>query len=856
MTFRIRIFITLALVCHLFVIPALLISQLRADSEARPEGPQAETPALTYDDLSESQAGTQPSGEQATIKAREQEKQGDVYKLRGDAEIDYRSYVLRADEMTYNAATGEITLSGNVLLSGGPHDEHITASHGSYNINTDSGKFFDVVGSTGAKARGRGVVLTSSNPFSFTGAEVEKVGRDKFIVRGGRVTSCTLPKPKWTFQAQEIQVVAGENAKMYNSTFRMFGIPVFYFPFVEHPVERLARQSGFLIPHIGNSTIKGFTIGDSFYWAMNRSMDMTLGAEYYSRRGWAQRGDFRWRPSETAFLNVNYFGVLDRGSAITQTIFVPGVGNSNVTTNPGGREARLNGEAFLPYGFRGVANIDYLSQFLFRVVYAERFNEAINTEVKSVAFLSRTSDGYSLNALASRYQNFQSTQSGDVVTIVHAPSGEFSSVDRKLSKSPFYWSFDAATEGLSRRQPSFVTNDVLARFDIAPNISMPMHWKGWGFRPELTLRNTYYSERTIANSSTSLVPVSDPINRRALDAAFEIRPPALAKIFDKPVFGHKLKHTIEPRIRYEKVTGVDNFREIIRFDERDILANTNEIEYAIVNRLFAKRQSKTDCPAEVERTQPPAAPARALAPERGLQHSIDSEDDPAAVEDSIATAQSSSGCGTSSAREIVSWELAQKYFFDPTFGGALVPGRRNVFTTTENLTGVAFLFEPRRFSPIVSRLRLNKGARTDLDWQLDFDTLRSRINSTIALVNFKLNSNIGLSAGHAYLQTPNEFNTALIAAPQKFNQFRTQLNFGNLNRRGVNAAGVIGYDVSQGQIQYAAAQTTYNWDCCGITFEYRRFKFGSVRDESQYRFALTLANIGTFGTLRKQERLF
>jgi len=35
-------------------------------------------------------------------------------------------------------------------------------------------------------------------------------------------------------------------------------------------------------------------------------------------------------------------------------------------------------------------------------------------------------------------------------------------------------------------------------------------------------------------------------------------------------------------------------------------------------------------------------------------------------------------------------EVNQKYFLDPTFGGALVPGQRNVFTTTEDLTGIAF----------------------------------------------------------------------------------------------------------------------------------------------------------------------
>ena len=54
---------------------------------------------------------------------------------------------------------------------------------------------------------------------------------------------------------------------------------------------------------------------------------------------------------------------------------------------------------------------------------------------------------------------------------------------------------------------------------------------------------------------------------------------------------------IEPSVTYRYVTGVDNFAQILRFDERDILSNTSEVEYAVVNRLYAKRTSpKTeDC---------------------------------------------------------------------------------------------------------------------------------------------------------------------------------------------------------------------------------------------------------------------
>jgi LPS-assembly protein len=58
------------------------------------------------------------------------------------------------------------------------------------------------------------------------------------------------------------------------------------------------------------------------------------------------------------------------------------------------------------------------------------------------------------------------------------------------------------------------------------------------------------------------------------------------------------------------------------------------------------------------------------------------------------------------------------------------------------------------------------------------------------------------------------------------------------------------------QVQFGSAQLAYNWDCCGVNVEYRRFSLATVRNENQYRFSFTLANIGSFGNLRRNERLF
>jgi LPS-assembly protein len=800
---RNRFGITAALVCHLVLTSSVVTSQLLPPR--RGEG-----------------------GEEVTIKAREQEKSGDLYKLRGEVEVDYRNLVLRADEASYDASTGEATASGHLTLDGGPHDEHLVASHGQYNLRTQTGKFYDVVGTSGTRFQGRKVTLTSSNPFTFTGQMVEKTGPEMYVVHHGTVTSCELPRPKWTLSGERIVVDLGGKAQAFSSTFRIEKVPVFYLPYADHPVDQLGRQSGFLLPSIGTSSLKGMILGDAFYWAINRSMDTTLGAEYFSRRGWAQHGTWRFRPSEDSYLSARYFGVLDREQATVVT-----TSGSPQFVDQGGGEVGVDGEAKFPYGFRGVLSADYLSSYVFRLAWAQTFTQAVDSEVKSLAFLSKNLDGFSFNFLAARYQNFQSTTPGEVVTIFHAPSFGVSSVERRVGGTPVYWSFDSAVEGVSRTEPNFLTNDLVGRFDVRPRVSLSLLLGGWTMRPEFGLRETYYTERQTPNSNPNgglPLPIEEAINRNAADISLEVRPPALVRIFDRPVLGHKLKHAIEPRLMYRYVTGVENFADIIRFDSRDILSDTNELEYSVVQRLYVKPAGRPEC----RESAPAAGSAGALgaAPATGAADS----------------------CRVPAARELVSWELKQKYFFDPTFGGALVPGvqTRYVFTTTDQFTGIAFLTSPRHFAPIVSRILVHPSNQTEFGWQLDYDTVTSRINGSTVFTNYRLGS-FFLGGTHTYFRDLFSNSTA---GPDRFNQFRVMLGYGNLNKRGLNAATNIGFDSNLRFLQYSAFQTSYNWDCCGLSFEYRRYALGSVRNENQYRFAFTLTNIATFGNLKRQERIY
>lgn len=851
MTLRIRFLITALFLCHQLLASALVTSQLLSENSSDQSSSNAsqKEPAATASPCALKAANQAPDS--ATICADQQEKVGDVYKLHGNAEIHYRTYVIRADEITYDSDSGGATASGHFTLDGGPNDDHVKASHGNYNLTAETGKFYDVTATTGLRFRGTRVVLTSTAPFAFSGRLVEKVSPDHYLVYDGTITTCELPHPKWQFDAHKVSVDVGGNASIHSSTFVLHGFPVFYFPYATHPVAREARTTGFTIPTVGTSSTNGNEVGDSFYWVINRSMDATIGAQYLSKRGWSQRGEFRARPTDDSYVSLDFFGVVDRG--LSQGAGLPPL-------REGGQEARLIAEGNFA-GFRAVSNVDYLSSFLFRLAFNEVFTQAVNSEVKSQMFLSKEVHGFSVGGMVERYQNFFQTANPNgtlsyppafnSVQVLHTPSVDASSVDRQLWRSPFFWSFDASLAGLSRTEPGFRTAELLGRFDLSPEISLPVQFHGWSLRPAVTLHETYYTERFVNG-----LALADPTNRQALETAVEVRAPVLEKIFDKEFLGRKWKHVIEPLATYRWVTGVNDFGKVLHFDERDILSDTNEVEYGFITRLY----SKTSTSAHIEECDVPMTglAVGSAAPEQLVpwQRISNLENRPC-----------SPGPET---KEVATWEVEQKYFLDPNFGGALVAGQRNVFTTTEALTGIAFVTQPRHLSPLVSRMRAATSSRTDTEWDLDYDFQLGRINASTLLLNYNLGP-FTIGGGDAFLQIPQPTTTTSVIPSEgtctpatstttqptcKFQQFRAALGYGGLARRGLSAAASLGFDAETRQLQFATAQTTYNWDCCGVTLEYRRYAIANVRNENLFRFTFSLANIGSFGNLRRQERLY
>ena len=828
---------------------------------------------------------------------------GGVYVLDRDVVITYRDRQAKADHIQYDSNTGEMTLTGHVEVTGGANQERIRASHGVYNLRSATGRFFDVTGSVGIKAQPeqRKTVYTTDSPFLFTGKVVIKTGADVYDVYDGSVTSCELPKPDWLITAAHISLTE-DTASAHKAIFHLFNFPLLPLPFVTHPANSETRQSGILIPTIGESSTKGIVVGEQVYLVIDRSQDLTVGAEYYSSIGFAQSATYRYKGPEYDFVKVHYSGALDRRP---------------VSENQGGEEAVLAGRHDFTDRTRVATNIDYLSSYVYREAFSDSYNQAVTSDIVSTLYLTHDWNGIEMAGLGDRYQGIKVVGTPataeipatpttpevpaspgtpqEQVHIFHAPTISMDSTDHLLPgtanalSTGLEVSLNLSGSGLKRTQPNFATPGIVERFDVHPQASYPMDIDGWKIVPSLAGRETFYTRSRAAGVAGQPPEASTAtVSRADFEFALAIRPPVLERTYAPTHFtkllGTEVRHTIEPELTYRLVDGVNNFRSVLRFDPVDVVSNTDEAEYGVTQRLFRRPSKQTGG----DPTKPCATQAVALDPGFSSTAPNDTDDAPlpAALDDD-AEARVNGQCPS---EELISWRLTQKFFLDETFGGAIVNGRRNIFTTTLDLSGVAFLTEPREISPLISRLRVRSSAHTDVEWDFDLDTGAKKFTANNVYLDVHHGDAFG-ALSYARLNAPGRFYTenptptpgeastdGVTSQVSDFNQLRVLLGYGNPVKRGLSIAGNAGIDLksiygatkqttdARGQtstvtvpvplLQYATVQASYNWNCCGLAVEYRKFELGSVRNEGTYRFNFTLANIGAAGNLRRAERLF
>ena len=723
-----------------------------------------------------------PKGGVAELSAAgPQRREGDLFIADNNVEIRYADQLLRADHVEYNDKTTEALARGHVQYD--YENQHLEADEARYNVTTGRGSFLNVRGAIKIDRRANPAVLVTDNPLYFEARDVERLSIDHYVIRHAWITVCDPRRPKWQFFAPQARIRVGKKMALLNANFRLFRVPLIWTPYATAPAGSKIRQSGLLVPVIGNSTAKGFVFGDAFYWAPASWMDTTLGAELLSRRGWAEHGQVRMAPWENTTLRYTYFGVIDR-------------------EHQGGHEQQLEVRSLLSHNWRFVADVNELSSLTFRLAFAPTYGEAINSEIRSSIFLSHNFNGFSLNLASLSDRSFLSINPQTSVFLRTAPQAQFSSVEQAPWRHfPIYFGFDTFGGAVHRSDSQIETSPLVARTEFAPGVTLPFQFGPWlNASATAAFRSAYYGDSLLPGSAVAGTPVLSgrSIVRNDGEFTLDLRLPTFERLFEPSTDATKprkrYKHTVEPRLTYRYITGINNFLDLIRFNADATLTDTNEIEYGITQRLW--RKSGSDQP-----------------------------------------------------EELLSWRLVQKRYFNPTFSGAIINGQRNVFEALDSVTPFAFAFGPRNSSPLVSDFKITPLGRFDTQQILEYDPQLHKVTVIGALGKIRPYKEFFATTAYFRLQADP------ILQPLS-NQIRVLVGYGSETRKGFNFTTGVSYDFTNSSLQNQLAQISYNGKCCGLAVGYQRIELGQVRTDNRFRVAFIIANIGSFGNLRHQERIF
>jgi len=875
------------------------------------------------------------STSEVEITSDTQSQTGDLILAEGYVNAVMDDIRLQADRVTYNEVTGDMVAEGNVVFDEGP-DQRVTARRAEINWKAGRGTFWDTTGFTNRTQTGDYIY--------FIAARAEKTDSDTYELYDVTVTACEDAKPKWSFHTRHGELKMNDRLKLRGAIFRVKGLPVFALPYAWIPATRSERKSGFLIPTTGSSNEKGRTVKTAYYQTLGKSADITFRNDVYTSRGLGFGAEFRAQTDERSYMKLGVFTVKDR-------LF------GEEGENQGGTAFVADAVQYLPRGWLAVGNVSFVTSLRFRQVFSDDINQVIDPRRESIFYLNNNGEGFSFNFLAANETTTLFSPNPDTppglpprggtsfdIKVRQAPQIDMTFYPRRIRENlPIYFSVDASIGALKRQETVdeeivFVTPAAVQRLDFEPKITVPLATLGGvAITPSLSFRNTYYT-----SSRDPLIPLFDPssfaltpddsrlnpssaafdpevtlfdrntlnpviasdISRRYFELALDIRPPALEKTFLRDDGSRRFRHLIEPYITYRLIKGIgEEFDRIIRFDDRDAVANTNEFEYAIVNRFFTTVQAsevrrgrgrrRNREPESLDTVQPDAKERKKLdkpeteepkiGPEKvtdttkttqendkkhkletGQQSELDRsndqrrprnrQDDSDITDDDDSDTDATDAGSPAQAYEFLSVKVAQKYFFDRTFGGALVEGRRNQFYPINTLSGFTFGGISRAFSPVNLQVRYRPLSTIFADVRMDIGTEDQFVRDLTLGGGFSTDRYL-VSARYNLARrvefAPNQFEAGTFDG----NQLVTTFQFGD-ETRGLYAGTRIGYDftdrfvsneISGGRLRNSNSYMGYQWDCCGVQFNYGTFKAG-LRNESAFSFTFSLAGLGSFGT--------
>ena len=527
--------------------------------------------------------------------------------LVGNAEIERGDTTLYADEIDMFDEENRAVATGNVLLSQGPN--RIGADRAEFDTKAGLGTFHHAYGIASVQPpRPRAAAsavpgafvapqLTGQdNDVYFFGDLIEKMGPKKYKITNGGFTTCLQPTPRWNLTGSTIVVNINHYTLLQNMVLNVKGVPLLYLPIMYYPTKQDERATGFLIPTYGTSSVLGQSIHNAFFWAIDRSQDLTIQHEWFSTLGQGLGGEYRYD-----------WGRGDAGS-ISALALTPKSGATNGLPTDKSYDLQGSATETLPGRFLARGNINYFSDLETHQIFNNSITAFASNQREYTGNVTGAWRNYALNATFDRSEYYYDANNSTVTG--GTPRIYVSRNERPLFPgSDLYFAATGEYAHLSNevitQDPTTGTqtdtNHSLNRLDFSPTIRYPFKkWQWFTVNSSVAFHDTYYTssyaQPLLPGADSTQDPlVAQGLNRQYATVQAQVTGPVFSRIFDTPGNGYaeKFKHTIEPVFTISRTTTIDdNIRlRIVSNDATDYaVGGTTNVSYGINNHLMAKRK--------------------------------------------------------------------------------------------------------------------------------------------------------------------------------------------------------------------------------------------------------------------------
>ena len=505
-----------------------------------------------------------------------------------NVQIDCNDIQLFADEAELFSDIDRVRASGNVVFVSSTN--RIAAERMEFNTKTKTGTFYVASGIANLENRGvdRSLFGTQEPDAYFWGETIEKLGPKTYRITRGGFTTCVQPTPRWEMTGTSVTMTLEKRAVLTNMILKVKDVPVFYLPAMYYPINKADRATGFLIPIYGASTIKGQTIYNAFFWAINRSQDATLYHTFYSKTGQSFGGQYRY--VESAGSSGNVETVVVREHAATYQL-----ANGTTNTVNGIDSYTITGNVLqsLPAHLRLSGSANYFSSLIAQQRYQQNFNAATN---RTRAFGVNVSGNWGANSISGTVERNETfTNDTDSTIFGSRPRLTYSRGEKRIGGLPLYFGTNAEYVDMVRQgnTTALNTDTGITRFDLFPRIRFPFTKLPYlTFNSSMGFRETYWGESQVDDRTQVRLPQS--IQRRYFQVGTTITGPIFTRVFNTPrrTYAQKFKHVIEPSVTLLRTTAIDNFTHIVKLDGTDnVTGKMTSATYGLSNRFYAKKES-------------------------------------------------------------------------------------------------------------------------------------------------------------------------------------------------------------------------------------------------------------------------